>query len=60
MIDPASETEIAAELTLLSKQQSEAREKRVFLGWSTKETTAYEGRVERITFLRNQLLEFSH
>jgi hypothetical protein len=54
-----TEAEIAAELTLLTKQQSEARDTRIFIGWNIAETAAYESRTERIGFLRNQLLEFS-
>jgi hypothetical protein len=60
MPDPASKKEIAAEITLLSRQQSDAQDKRIFVRLSTTELAAYEGRVERIAFLRNQLLEFSH
>jgi hypothetical protein len=57
MPERASKTEIAAELTLLSTLQSEVRKKRIFIGWRTTGTTAYEGRGGRITFLRNQLLK---
>jgi hypothetical protein len=55
-----TETEIAAELTVLTKQQSEARESRIFIGWNTAETAAYKSRTKQIRFLQNLLFEFSY
>jgi hypothetical protein len=53
-----TQTEITAEIALLTKQQSDAREKRIFIGLNVAEMAAYESRTEQIGFLRNQLLEF--
>jgi hypothetical protein len=57
MPDPTSKTEITAEIALLSRQQSDARDKRIYIGWSTAETAAYDARGGRITFLRRDLLK---